>query len=109
MPGKLGHLIEEKGASVSQFESALFVPNRPRKGAFHMAENFALQQSFGQGPAIYRHERTARPGAFVVNGGGNQLFSSPCFPGYVYGIISHGKISDLLVYIEHLAVRADDS
>src|SRR5208283_870646 len=34
---------------------------------------------------------------------------SPCLPRYVYGIISRGKISDLLVYIEHLAVPADDS
>ena len=109
MPGKLGHFIEEKGPSISQFESAFFVPNRPRKRAFHMAEKFALQQPFGEGPAIYRHERTARPGAFVVNGGGNQLFSSPGLPGNVYGIIGRGKISDLLVYVEHLAVPADNS
>src|SRR5208283_5970092 len=74
-----------------------------------MAERLALQQPFREGSAVYRHKRPARPRTFVVDGGGYQLFAGPGIAGYVYGIIGRSKISDLLVYIEHPPVPADNS
>ena len=46
------HLVQKQRAPLGQFEPAGLVLYRPGKGAFLVAEQFALQQPVGQGGAV---------------------------------------------------------
>jgi hypothetical protein len=58
-------------------ESAFTVADCARKGSFSMSEQLAFQQFFGQGAAMYRHQRIVSPGTASVDSFGDQFFACP--------------------------------
>ena len=49
---RLPHLVQEEGAAVGRLEEALLVLVGVGEGALHVAEQLALQQRVGKGPAV---------------------------------------------------------
>ena len=76
-PWQLPDLVEEQRAAVGHLEEAgaVFVGTRERP--FSMAEELALHQVLGKGPAVDRHQRPRGPRTAVVDGTGHQLLAGP--------------------------------
>ncbi len=56
---QLGDLVEKERAPVGGFDPSDLIAHGSREGAFHVAEQLAREQLFGQGRAIDRDERAA--------------------------------------------------
>src|SRR5262249_28685053 len=74
-------LIEEQRAAIRQFKAAGFVPERSRKSPFHVPEEFALEETFGNRAAIQLDQGTLASRALLVDGSRDQLLSRPAFSG----------------------------
>ncbi len=79
--GHFRHFIHEQGAAVSQFEPALAHGHGVGKGAPFVAEEFALQQGFGQGAAVDRNEALGGPVAALVDGPGDEFLAGAALAG----------------------------
>ena len=90
MKRDLGNFIEQKRSGMRQLEFAFPVPDRPCKGAFFVAEKFALQKSFGKGGTVEGNERLIFPPALIVNVAGKQFFAGPALPLNENGRVARG-------------------
>src|SRR3546814_1191066 len=68
-------LVEEKRAALSKLDLALRGLDRAGKGALFIAEQFGLEQAFGDGGPVDRDEGTAPPGARLLEADGAILLS----------------------------------
>jgi hypothetical protein len=59
--------VEEERAAVGRLEPARLGRERAGERAFLVAEEFALDQAFGEGAAVHRHEGLAAAAAQVVH------------------------------------------
>jgi hypothetical protein len=75
-------LIEKDGACVGRFEAACPIVYGARKRASHVAEEFAFQEAFAQGTAIYFDEGTTLPIRKAMHSVGNQFFPCSRFAQY---------------------------
>ena len=73
-----------------------------------MAEQFAFDQAFRQGTAVNGNKRFARARTFIVNRGSNQFFAGSGLPVNVYGVVVGRDIFNLLEYLQHFYILADD-
>jgi hypothetical protein len=73
--GKLADLVEKERAVVGRLELAPGLLGRPREGALLVAEELALEERFGHGGAVDRHEGPPAPGRQVVYPSGEHLFA----------------------------------
>src|SRR5712692_8202810 len=71
---QLPDFIEEQGASIGKLKPTRLRSQSACECASLVAEQFALKQIVRQGPAVQRYKRPGGPGAFLVNGPGDQLF-----------------------------------
>src|ERR1700722_15764310 len=76
---KIADLVQEQSASVSPFESSDTSCHRSGVGATLVTEQFAFQQTCGNGGAIHLNKRAFRSIAALVNGFRNQFLASACF------------------------------
>src|SRR5690242_7681472 len=68
-------LVKKARAPLSFLKHAFLVAHCSGERAAHMAEQFAFKECFGKRSAIDRHKWLHSPGAVLVYGTGNQLFS----------------------------------
>ncbi len=68
-------LVQEERAPVRALEAPHLAGDRAGEGAPLMPEQLALQQVFGNGRAVHRHERRRRSGTHAVDGARHQLLS----------------------------------
>ena len=61
MQRQIADFIEEQGAAIGRLKAPDPVSPGIGKGALHMAEQFAVEQAFGDGTEIDREERLVRP------------------------------------------------
>ena len=71
----------KQGAAVGQFEPALAHGHGVGKGAPFVAEEFALQQGFGQGAAVDRDAAFGGPVAALVDGPGDEFLAGAALAG----------------------------
>src|SRR5262249_14165918 len=76
----VANLIQKEGSVVGEFKAADFLRDGSGKRTLLMTEEFALQQVKGNGRAIQLHKRASAACADIVNGFGDQLLTSTCFP-----------------------------
>ena|SRR6516165_1765230 len=91
---EIADLIQEQGAMISPFYESEFAAHRAGEGAFLIAEQFALNQSGGQGSAINGHKGPARACGTLMNGLGGELFSCAGFAGNKHWSINLRKPAD---------------
>ena len=106
--GKFADLIEEEGPLICDFEEPLLGCNRVRKGPFHMAEQFALDQRFGNGSAVECDKGAVLSGAAVMDGLGNQLFSRSAFSRNQDIGLGGSHLIQEIVKGQHLGTLAND-
>lgn len=73
------NLIQEQGPPLSQLELAALGADGPGESASFVAKQLALQQCFGNGPAIHRDKRTVGARTGLVNGPGDHFLAGTCF------------------------------
>src|SRR5215470_1730058 len=76
------HFVEKESSLIRELEAAGFSHNRSCKGTFLVPEELALEQAAGDGGAVYLNKRHVTSLAQVVNGAGDEFFSSASFPLY---------------------------
>jgi hypothetical protein len=64
---KVPDLVEEDGPAVGQLEAAPAILHGVGKSPFHMAEEFAFEEAFGEGRAIHTDEGFIVPRALEVD------------------------------------------
>ena len=79
--GDVAHFIEKEGPGVGHFQPAFLGEFGVGERASLMAEEFALQEMFREGPTVDGNKRTVAARAPGVNGPGHQLFAGAGFPG----------------------------
>src|SRR5262249_40529752 len=77
--GEFPYLIEEDSSSLSYFQLAFLLRNRPCESALLVAEEFAFEQCFGQRRAVNGHKRLLRPRAILMDGACHQLLAGARF------------------------------
>src|SRR5271168_5313523 len=75
--GHLADFVEKNCALVGDFEEATLVLVGSGEGAFDIAEEFAFEQGFGEGPAVDRDKGFAGPRRAGMDGAGDELFAGP--------------------------------
>src|SRR5207245_1585198 len=75
--GKVDDLVEEQGPTLSQLEVPLPSPVRPGERALLVAEQFRLDQRFGNRAAVHSHEGLLAAGTALVDRARHQLFPCP--------------------------------
>ena len=78
--GHVADLVEEKGSAVRQFEQALLVTVGAGEGPTHVTEEFAFQQSVGDGCNIFGKELALAARATVVNCAGYEFLARTTLP-----------------------------
>src|SRR6476659_3149662 len=71
--------VEQQRALVGQFQSPDFLADGFGKSTLLVAEQLALQQSGGNGGAVYLHEVSAGPVAEAMDRARDKFFSGSCF------------------------------
>ncbi len=79
--GHLDQLVEKHGAAISGLEQPWFVADGSGKGTLHVAEHLGLEQRFGEGGAVDRHERPAGTPAVVMDELSNELLARAALAG----------------------------
>src|SRR6266480_2058587 len=104
----VSNFIQEQCPTVSQFESADFLPDCAGKSALLMPKQFAFHQIEGDGGTIYFKKRTPPTGTEVMDGSRDQLLARPRFSQYQHsGIGRRYKFHFCECKLERRAV-ADD-
>ena len=80
----------------------------PGKGPLLVAEQFALQQGFGDGHAVDDQKGFGRPQAVLVDGPGHQFLAGAGFPPDEHGGVGGRHPADGLVDLLHGLAAADD-
>ena len=99
--------IQEDGAAVGLLEPADAPRLRAGEGAAFVAEQFALQQRFGNGGAVDRDERRVGPIAVLVKGAGDQLLAGAGLAADEHVDRLGGDAANLLVDGLHGGAAAD--
>jgi hypothetical protein len=79
--GHLPDLVEEHDAAVAGPKDAQGIAIGAGEGSFLMAEQLALHQARGHGPAVDRHEGACGSGARRVQGPGHLLLAASRLAG----------------------------
>src|SRR5213592_2185116 len=95
----LRDLVEEQRAAFGRREQSLGVGHRAGEGAFEVAEQLRLHESFRDRAAVHGHEGAVPPAALVMDGQGDELLSRPAFPGDHH---RRGSVRRLANGVEHL-------
>src|SRR5712675_2925627 len=72
----LADFVQENGSSVRQFKSTEAALHRPGDCALFVAKEFGRNQRWGKGCAVHAHEGALRPTRSLMNGAGDQFFTS---------------------------------
>src|SRR6185369_9603704 len=78
--GDLADLVEEQGARVGHFELAGLAEDRSGERSFLVAEELAFEQRLGEGGAVDRDERPARPPALAMDRPRRHLLAGSALP-----------------------------
>ena len=105
---QLGNFVQKDRAAVRQLKAPFFVPDRPREGAFDVAEQLAFEQAFGQGRAVDRNKHRLRPVAEVVDGLGHQLLADTAFALDQDRKVAGGQFDDFGKEFAHADFTSDD-
>ena len=97
--GKVDDLVEEQRPTLSQLEVPLPSPVRPGERALLVAEQFRLDQRFGNRAAVQSHEGLLAAGTELVDRASHQLF--PC-AGLALDQDGEVGVGDLLDLLDHL-------
>lgn len=81
------YFIQKDGAAVSQFKASGSGTDGVGKSAFFMAEELALQQFLGDGPAVNGNKRLCGAAAVVVQSADQQFLAGSGFAGYKHGAV----------------------
>ena len=101
-------LIEEKRAAIGQLEAAGLVAERAGERAFHVAEEFALEERLGHRGAIDLDHRPVAARAALVDGAGHEFLAGAAFAGDEHGGIGGGDEFDLPEHFSQRRAFADD-
>lgn len=74
-----------------------------------MAEEFAFQQSLGNGGTVQSQERRVGPAAVVKQGPCNQLFAGAACAGDEHGLVAGSESANRLVNLLHGRGLPDDA
>ena len=85
-----------------------FCRSAPVKRAALVAEQLALDQALGQGPAIDPDERAGGAVGVAVQGGGHQLLAGPALADDQDGGVGRGGEADRLEDLTHRRALADE-
>src|SRR5262249_42371231 len=102
-------LVKEQRSALSQFDLALDLPHRTRKGALLVSEEFAFQQGLGYGPAIDNDKRSIASRALVVNRLSQQLLASPALSQQQHGGICRRDFLQRAAQFQHLLAGGRDA
>ncbi len=101
-------LVEKERAAVGGQESAGLVGDRAGERAFHVPEQFAFQQRFGQCAATDFDERLVPPRRAMMNRPGQQRFARAAFAGHQHRRPAVGDRLDQIENLQHLVIVPDD-
>ncbi len=104
----LADLVEKQRAAVGQFEAALAVGGGAGERAFHVAEEFAFNEIFGQRGAVGLDKGLVGAVAVVVDGVGDEFLAGAGFAADEHAGLAFGDLGDLVVHNLHLVGVADD-
>ena len=97
----LADLVEKQSAPVGLLKATGGALHGARKRAFLVAEQFALNQSLGQGGCIDRDERAIAAGAAFMDFPGNQFLSGATLSADQYGRRGGRNLSDEREGLQH--------
>ena len=106
--GHFANFIEKDSALIGLHKSSLTAFISTGEGTFFMPEKFGLQQCFGEGRAIDRHQRIISAGAVNMQGPCNQLFTGTTFAGYQYRRFGRGRHREHIQKLFHGLAFSDD-
>ena len=106
---QLSDLVQKQRPSMSHLDAALALHVGPGERPFLVAEQFALQKVFRDGPAVNHHEGHAAPVAVLVNGPGHQLLAGAALPADQHRNIGRGHLADDGEDLFHLGAGAQHS
>ncbi|ALC15448.1 hypothetical protein DSOUD_0660 [Desulfuromonas soudanensis] len=102
-------LVEEDGPAVGGLEETLFHRLGVGESPLFVPHQLAFKKRLGDGGAVDGHEGFVGPGAFVMNGLGDQLLAGAALPLNQDGAgIAAGDLFHHGQYGVHVAVGADD-
>ena len=84
---------------MSQFELPNFPLERSSKSAFLMTKELTFHKAGGKGCTVDLNERSMASWTALMDGSGNQLFASPCFPVDQHRCVG---LSNAIDRLEHL-------
>ncbi len=99
--GNVAHFVQEEGAGIGHFQAALLGVFGVGEGAFLVAEELALQELLGEGPAVDGNEGGVAPRALGMDGPGHQFFAGAGFPGDQDGGIGLRHIDNGFKQLDH--------
>jgi hypothetical protein len=83
--GYFADLVEKQRASIGELEAAGLVFECAGERALHVAEEFALEETFGHRAAVQFDHRTVASRTSLVDGSRDQLLSGAAFSGDEHG------------------------
>ncbi len=101
--------IEKQGAAVGDLEEAGLLLDGAGEGAFFVAEEFALEQVFGDGAAVDGDEGVLPPLAVVMDRLGDQFLAGAAFAGHQDVDPAAGDFLDEVVDPLHRLAFADQT
>src|SRR6185312_3902797 len=99
--------VEQQGPLLGQFKASGAALHGPGECALFVPENFAFNQSFGDGCAVYRDERPVFARAQRVQGPGHQLLARTALTGYEHRDVRGRDALDHREHFLHLFRGAD--
>ena len=97
----IAHFVKKEGSGIDHFKAALLGIFGVGEGAFLVAEELALQELIGEGPAVEGNEGSVTPRALGMDSTGHQFFTGAGFPGDQDGGIAFGHVDNGLEQLEH--------
>ncbi len=94
-------LVEKNRPGVRRLESPLAIGDRAGKGAFHVAEQLALDQLLGNRRAVHFDERLIAPAAQGVHGARDELLARSVLTEDQHAAVGRRRHRDLLAQLPH--------
>ena len=91
--GKVSHLVQKDCSTIGLFKASHPHFNRPGKGAFFVAKQFAFQQCFGNGRTIHPHKGLVFTGTIKMQCPGNQFLAGAGLSPDQHGGIGFGHVA----------------
>ena len=108
LPGKIADLVQEQRPLVGQLEAPRLARHGPREGALFVAEQFALDEVFGDRRAVDLDEGVELAGAVDVDGIGHEFLARPRLAGDEDARRGGGDFPDDIEDLRHGRARAHD-